>query len=948
MGNSSRLSEQKRRWRSTLESLEARHLLTTVSGTTYEDVNDNGAFDPADESGIPDVVVFADLNGNGTLDQGGFGFDPDEFEEGEVLNNSRQAVFPSATGDDNVPTGRVLAVTSPRATTGDRSFAPEEGTTWESGQRIRFDFTLPVSSVSLDVVGADGVTQSSVRLDAYSSADTILAIDVSNPLGSGDTDRLRIGRMEPDIAYVVASVIDDGAVSYDNLRADDDFNSEPSTVTSSIGFYRLLDLPQGEIAIVQAQPEGYAATSPASGQLTVNVQQAIGGVDFGNRTATISGLAFADRGETGEFDGTVDRVLPNAPVYLDTNLNGMPDERMASVDPDEFLPNQVLEFVADGLRLTTVNESNEPLGELVVAAADTVVSPDGQILTREGDPTWNSDRRLRVDFTSPASRVTIDFVAAAEGDLEQGVLTAFSASGDEIASTTSNFLTFGQMEQLSIEREGFDIGYVVAYTAGEMAQGRLDNIQATLVDEPVAVANDEGEYIFKPLDGGEYRVGALPVTGRELTFPEAEVYDIEVEIGESELAVDFGFLVANEPPVAVDDSASGVEDTPISVGVIVNDSDPDGTLNPGSVTIQQQPLNGEATTTADGLIIYTPNDDFFGTDTLIYTVLDDQGAESNSAIVTLQVAGVNDPPVAVDDSVSVLLSSPTTLSVIRNDVDIDGTIDPSTISIVTNPTNGSLEIDPTSGNISYTPSSSADDSFSYTVEDNDGLVSNVATVTITSLATGTSPTLTNDTATTLEGTRVTIDVLANDSDPDGTIDPSSLLAITQPANGSATVVGNEISYQPNLGFIGEDTFLYQVRDNTGLAGFASVRVTMTERDFPYQNPIDNLDVNNDGFVIPRDALIIINEINDRQVSNSSDGSITVGVPAGETPVAWMDINGDGFIVARDVLLIVNFLNGLTPAAAPTDASMVEPEVAAAAAVFASDFDAFEDDDEETV
>ena len=941
----SRQPERKRRWRSTLETLEARQLLTAVSGTVYEDVNDNGSFDEADESGIPGVVLFADLNDNGVLDQNGYGFDPDEFREGEVLNNSRQSVFPSATGGDNEPSGRVLAATSPRATTGDRVFAPEDGTTWEGNQRIRFDFTLEVASVSLDVVGANGVQQSSIRFDAFTDDDTILASVVSDRLGSGDTDRVTINRAQKDIKYVVASVIE-GTVAYDNLRADDDATSEPSTVTSSVGFYRLLELPVGEVTIVQQQAEGYTTSNPESGQLTFEVQQAAGNVDFANRTATISGLAFADLGAPGAFDATVDRVLPNTPVYLDTNLNGVPDESMKSIDPDVFLPNQVLEYVSSDLRLRTVDSANAPTGELVVAARDSVVSPDGQILTRDGNATWTDDRRLRVDFASPASRVEIDFVAAAEGELEQGVLIAYSRSGDEIASTTTNFLNFAQTEKMAIAREGFDISYVIAHTVGGTDQGRLDNIQATLVNEPVAITDSEGEYRFKPLAGGDYRVGALPVSGREQTFPEDSIYNVAVEVGETEFEIDFGFVVENEPPVAVDDLGSGVEDTPISVGVIVNDSDPDGDLNPGSVTIQQQPLNGTATVTATGLITYTPNANFAGNDSLIYTVRDDQGAESNSAVVSLQVIAVNDAPVAIDDSVSILLSSPTILSVIRNDVDVDGTIDPSTISIVSSPARGELAVDTTSGNITYTPNASGGDSFSYTVEDNEGLVSNVATVTINSLATGTAPIAENNTATTLEGTRVAIDVLANDSDPDGTIDASSLVITSQPSNGAASVVGNEVSYQPNLGFVGEDTFTYQVRDNSGLAsGFAQVRVTMTERDFPYQNPINNLDVNNDGFVIPRDALIIINEINDRQVSNQTDGSITVLPAAGETPVAWMDINGDGFIVARDVLLVVNFLNGLTPAAAAVEEPTVDPGVAAAAMVFASDFDAFEDEED---
>ena len=105
----------------------------------------------------------------------------------------------------------------------------------------------------------------------------------------------------------------------------------------------------------------------------------------------------------------------------------------------------------------------------------------------------------------------------------------------------------------------------------------------------------------------------------------------------------------NDPPVAVDDTDSTPEDTPVTTDVLANDSDVDGTLDTASLVIITPPANGTVTVNADGTITYTPNANWFGTDTYTYEICDDDGA-CDQATVTITVADVNDPPVAVDDT----------------------------------------------------------------------------------------------------------------------------------------------------------------------------------------------------------------------------------------------------------------------------------------------------------
>ncbi|MGH9360685.1 MAG: Ig-like domain-containing protein, partial [Thermoanaerobaculia bacterium] len=88
-----------------------------------------------------------------------------------------------------------------------------------------------------------------------------------------------------------------------------------------------------------------------------------------------------------------------------------------------------------------------------------------------------------------------------------------------------------------------------------------------------------------------------------------------------------------------------------------------------------------------------------------------------------------------------------------------------------------------------------------------------------------APVANDDAASTQEGVPVTIAVLGNDSDPDG--DPLTIQSVGQPANGAAGDNGDgTVTYAPNAGFTGTDSFTYTVRDPGGLTDTATVRVTV--------------------------------------------------------------------------------------------------------------------------
>ncbi len=185
----------------------------------------------------------------------------------------------------------------------------------------------------------------------------------------------------------------------------------------------------------------------------------------------------------------------------------------------------------------------------------------------------------------------------------------------------------------------------------------------------------------------------------------------------------------NQPPVAVDDSTVTDEGTPVTMNVISNDTDADGTIVAATVAIITNPVNGTAFSNSNGTVTYTPDSGFTGTDTFTYTVDDDQGATSNEATVAVTVVNANNAPVAVDDAFNVNENtSDNILGVLFNDSDPDG--DTLVITEVGTTNNGGTVINNGTG-LSYTPAVSyvGVETFDYTVSD--GKDTMTATVTVT-------------------------------------------------------------------------------------------------------------------------------------------------------------------------------------------------------------------------
>ncbi|HNT78594.1 MAG TPA: Ig-like domain-containing protein, partial [Anaerolineae bacterium] len=273
----------------------------------------------------------------------------------------------------------------------------------------------------------------------------------------------------------------------------------------------------------------------------------------------------------------------------------------------------------------------------------------------------------------------------------------------------------------------------------------------------------------------------------------------------------------NDPPVAVDDTATTPEDTAVNIAVLSNDSDVDSPSAQWSVTVVGAAASGAAVRQSATMVRYTPNENFNGTDAFTYTMSDGDGGTA-TAWVTVTVTPVNDPPVAGADFVSTPENTPRLIAVLTNDTDVDG--DALILAAVGVPTSGNAAIQ---GNqVLYTPATGYDGIATFTYTVSDGSASDGGLVTVDVGVPNQAPTAMDDEVTTPEDTPVDIPVLDNDTDLDG--DPLFIAALG--GTGRAVIVNTFIRYTPANNFYGAESFTYTVSDGL-LTDTTWVTVTVT-------------------------------------------------------------------------------------------------------------------------
>ncbi|MDY7228677.1 Ig-like domain-containing protein [Hyalangium rubrum] len=325
----------------------------------------------------------------------------------------------------------------------------------------------------------------------------------------------------------------------------------------------------------------------------------------------------------------------------------------------------------------------------------------------------------------------------------------------------------------------------------------------------------------------------------------------------------------NDPPDAVNDTRTVAEDSaPTVVNVLANDTSAPDVGETLTVTAVTQPANGTVTLTG-GVVSFQPAPNFNGTTSFTYTISDGNGG-TDTATVTVTVTPVNDPPDAVDDSYSVLEDSPaTTFNVLANDSIAPDTGETLTITSVTQPANGSASFTGTTVSFTPAPGFTGITTFTYTVSDGHG-GTDTATVTVDVGNENDPPDALDDTYTVAEDSgETTFAVLNNDTTAPDTGETLTIIAVTQPANGTVTFTGTNVSFTPAANFNGTTTFTYTVSDGNGGTDTAQVTVTVT----PVNDPPE---ANDDSFSVAEDsAATVLNVLANDTTGPETTETLTV-------------------------------------------------------------------------
>jgi arylsulfotransferase ASST/Big-like domain-containing protein/hemolysin type calcium-binding protein len=273
----------------------------------------------------------------------------------------------------------------------------------------------------------------------------------------------------------------------------------------------------------------------------------------------------------------------------------------------------------------------------------------------------------------------------------------------------------------------------------------------------------------------------------------------------------------DESPVAVPDALSLTEDMAAATAQVVgNDTDSDNGLK--AVQSVGRPQHGSATVSnVRTSVTYSPEPNFCGADSVSYAL-----NGGSSATISISVACIDDPPVAIDDSFGLKEDdSSKEISVLINDHDVDA--GPISIGSISDPSHGAAAIEGMDA-ILYTPNPDycGADSFNYTLSGGSS-----ATVSLEIACIDDAPSAVADSANLTEDDPSTaVTVLANDTDIDG--DPLTVADKTEPAHGTVSIGagGSGVAYAPVADYCGPDSFTYAL--NGGSTAMVSVSVACVD------------------------------------------------------------------------------------------------------------------------
>ena len=339
----------------------------------------------------------------------------------------------------------------------------------------------------------------------------------------------------------------------------------------------------------------------------------------------------------------------------------------------------------------------------------------------------------------------------------------------------------------------------------------------------------------------------------------------------------------NDVPISNDNTYSFLKNSTDNSIILTASDVENSTLN---YSIVSNVSNGTLNCTNENCL-YTPNNDYVGTDSFTFKANDGED-DSNVSSITITIVEPNSQPTADNQTLSFLEDSlNNSITLTGNDPDGDTL----TYTIISSTTNGTLNC--TNENCTYTPNSNYVGSDSFTFKVNDGtLDSSTATISIDVTAVNDAPIAQDLNLNTNEDTDLNFNLLGTDVDGD----TLTYTIISSTTNGTLNCTVDACVYSPNANYVGSDSFTYKVNDGTIDSNIATGTITVSSINDTPVTSNDSVSTNEDtsfdlsSILISNSSDIDGDSLNYEIVSFPSNGTIS-GTHPNLVYTPYLDFNG---------------------------------------------------------
>ena len=764
--------------------------------------------------------------------------------------------------DDEVTTAANLPITVD-LTANDYSLAGGSmSLTHIQGQAVTQGQVITLGSGIQLTVGSGG--QITVTGNGSSAANDTFTYQVSNGMGGLASATVNVAITAPNLNPPVAqndveavnadATFSDSVLTNNGNGADTDPNGNPLSVVQ-------VNLTSFTAGVPFELPSGALLTMNANGTYVYDPNGAFAGLAGGATTTDSFSYTVTD-GQGGNDTATVT-----------VTVTGVVSNHAPVAGDDSFT---VSEDGASMLGSMQVNDSDADGDELTLVFGAYTGSNGGSL---------GSDDSGNVFFIAGSS---FDDLAVGQSRDTSFTYTLYDAQGASDTATVTITVQGANDAPLAVA-DAYDVTEDGAYAMGN----------------PLANDSDpEGDYLYMSLNGLSGSNGgsfSMDDGGNLIFIPGTDFDDLNVgqsrqtsytyTVNDANGAQAAGAVTVtvhgvNDAPVGGDDNFSVYEDEALSLGsVTTNDSDIDG----GSVHVDTSVVatgdnGGQFSFDDGGSLIFNPNGDFNDlgagetrTTRFNYTVFDGQGGSSIASVV-IDVMGLNDGPVAVDDHFVGYEDSTMVLgSLLANDSDAEAQdmyadmvgVAGSAGGLITLDESLALNFDPNGEFDDLGAGETRDTSFTYTLNDNHG-GSAQAVVTVTVTGSNDDPQAQADHYDV--GNHLAISLgspLGNDTDIEGDALSLSQIGAAAGSNGGFFSVddGGSLNFDPSGAFddlaIGETrntSFTYTVSDGQG--GSASATVTVTVHGVEDTGPVEGENIEAPSY--PNEVVFVDARIPDPQ------------------------------------------------------------------------------------